>query len=117
MTEHQKQIALTSYHRRVKRFKAQGLNSRGRPYQRQPNLPRSKRAAHYRRTCLANFRRRQARFAAKGLNSRGQSYARADFTAGSRLRLMLQNFHHHRNRERAVWKLTAGLHRKVRPLR
>jgi len=91
MTAHQKRIARASYHRRVQRHAAAGLNSRGRPYRRHPNLPRSQRAAHYRRLSLVKFRKRQKRFAEQGLNSRGQAYARADFTAASRLRLLLRS--------------------------
>lgn len=87
-----RKMELASYHRRTNRLRALGLNSRGRPFQRTPNLPKSQRAAHARKLCLAKYYRRAARYALAGLNTRGQPYARADKTAGKRLAVILGKF-------------------------
>jgi len=75
---------------RVAAWKVRGLNSRGKPYRRTPNLPLEQRAAHHRQRWLRNWRRQRDRFAARGLNSRGAAYVRADYTAANRLGLLLQ---------------------------
>lgn len=67
-----KATSLRYYHNRKARFNSQGLNSRGLPYGRHPNIVARNRPAHLRRLSRENQQRRAQRFVSLGLNTRGQ---------------------------------------------